>query len=186
MNLLCDFRLPLPRLDDELAAAGASVESCNAKNMVAARSAHWWSTLLGTAFNYFYVGGPALLPPRFEYVTLCRGADEPMCRRLSEAEAAPCSCDAVSCCTCAGCGCLATAGDRAYDSSGRLKALLRPTEPAALHAPPVLECGPACGCSAECTNRVVGRGLRRRLEVFLTPDRGWGLRTLDPVPRVPA
>ena len=132
------------------------------------------------------VGGPALLPPHFEYATHCRGADEPMCRRLSEAEAAPCSCDAVSCCTCAGCGCLATAGDRAYDSSGRLKALLRPTEPVALHAPPVLECGSACGCSAECTNRVVGRGLRRRLEVFLTPDRGWGLRTLDPVPRVPA
>ncbi|KAM6945334.1 histone-lysine N-methyltransferase SETDB2 [Aplochiton taeniatus] len=42
------------------------------------------------------------------------------------------------------------------------------------------ECGPWCGCRLNrCQNRVVQRGLRVRLQVFQTADRGWGVRCLD-------
>ncbi|XP_061092881.1 histone-lysine N-methyltransferase SETDB2 isoform X2 [Conger conger] len=52
--------------------------------------------------------------------------------------------------------------------------LARPT-PAGLY-----ECGPWCGCDrARCQNRVVQRGLQVRLQVFRTPDRGWGVRCID-------
>eukprot|EP00053_Salpingoeca_punica_P015384 m.141525 g.141525 ORF g.141525 m.141525 type:complete len:293 (+) comp16697_c0_seq1:78-956(+) len=50
--------------------------------------------------------------------------------------------------------------------------------------PLVMECGPRCSCSVtSCPNRQVGRGSTLRLQVFRTSDRGWGLRTLDFIPR---
>lgn len=42
------------------------------------------------------------------------------------------------------------------------------------------ECGPWCGCDrARCQNRVVQRGLRVRLQVFRTLDRGWAVQCQD-------
>ncbi|XP_028319546.1 histone-lysine N-methyltransferase SETDB2 [Gouania willdenowi] len=42
------------------------------------------------------------------------------------------------------------------------------------------ECGPWCGCDrTRCQNRLVQRGLRVRLQVFLTDNRGWGVRCRD-------
>lgn len=42
------------------------------------------------------------------------------------------------------------------------------------------ECGPWCGCDrARCQNRLVQRGIRVRLQVFPTDDRGWGVRCRD-------
>ncbi|XP_072513334.1 histone-lysine N-methyltransferase SETDB2 [Salminus brasiliensis] len=42
------------------------------------------------------------------------------------------------------------------------------------------ECGPWCGCEkSKCQNRVVQRGLRVRLQVFRTNDKGWGVRCRD-------
>lgn len=42
------------------------------------------------------------------------------------------------------------------------------------------ECGPWCGCDrARCQNRLVQRGLRVRLQVFQTDNRGWGVRCRD-------
>ncbi|XP_062865460.1 histone-lysine N-methyltransferase SETDB2 isoform X2 [Trichomycterus rosablanca] len=42
------------------------------------------------------------------------------------------------------------------------------------------ECNPWCGCEKRrCQNRVVQRGLRVRLQVFRTHDRGWGVRCRD-------
>ncbi|XP_056629057.1 histone-lysine N-methyltransferase SETDB2 isoform X3 [Triplophysa dalaica] len=44
----------------------------------------------------------------------------------------------------------------------------------------LFECGPWCGCErARCQNRVVQRGLRVRLQVFRTLDRGWAVRCQD-------
>ncbi|XP_029377631.1 histone-lysine N-methyltransferase SETDB2 isoform X1 [Echeneis naucrates] len=42
------------------------------------------------------------------------------------------------------------------------------------------ECGPWCSCDhARCQNRLVQRGIRVRLQVFQTKDRGWGVRCRD-------
>ncbi|XP_062384333.1 histone-lysine N-methyltransferase SETDB2 [Sardina pilchardus] len=42
------------------------------------------------------------------------------------------------------------------------------------------ECSPWCGCDPySCLNRVVQHGVRVRLQVFRTPDRGWGVRCRD-------
>ncbi|KAJ6756592.1 HISTONE-LYSINE N-METHYLTRANSFERASE SETMAR [Salix purpurea] len=45
----------------------------------------------------------------------------------------------------------------------------------------IYECGPPCRCPPTCRNRVSQGGLRVRLEVFKTKDRGWGLRSWDPI-----
>ncbi|KAM9334229.1 histone-lysine N-methyltransferase SETDB2 isoform 2-T2 [Symphorus nematophorus] len=48
----------------------------------------------------------------------------------------------------------------------------------------VYECGPWCGCDrARCQNRLVQRGIRVRLQVFLSDDRGWGVRCRDDLDR---
>uniref|UniRef100_A0A8D3C4R8 Histone-lysine N-methyltransferase SETDB2 n=1 Tax=Scophthalmus maximus TaxID=52904 RepID=A0A8D3C4R8_SCOMX len=77
-------------------------------------------------------------------------------------------CDCVDGCTDAQrCACVATTrGGRRY-SHHRL------TEPVATG---LYECGPWCGCDrARCQNRLVQRGIRVRLQVFQTDDRGWGV-----------
>ncbi|KAK7259683.1 hypothetical protein RIF29_25296 [Crotalaria pallida] len=43
------------------------------------------------------------------------------------------------------------------------------------------ECGPTCQCFPTCKNRVSQTGLKHHMEVFKTRDRGWGLRSLDPI-----
>ncbi|XP_057950290.1 histone-lysine N-methyltransferase, H3 lysine-9 specific SUVH1-like [Malania oleifera] len=43
------------------------------------------------------------------------------------------------------------------------------------------ECGPACSCPPTCRNRVSQAGLKARLEVFKTKEKGWGLRSWDPI-----
>ncbi|KAM4613821.1 histone-lysine N-methyltransferase SETMAR [Polymixia lowei] len=89
-----------------------------------------------------------------------------------------CSCLSHSCLT-ERCSCLQTYG-QAYDSSGILLDL---TSVDATYCTPVFECNALCACSEACSNRVVQRGLSLRLEVYHTKDRGWGLRTLEPIPR---
>ncbi|KAL6193455.1 hypothetical protein ACLB2K_034539 [Fragaria x ananassa] len=46
----------------------------------------------------------------------------------------------------------------------------------------VFECGPQCGCGPNCVNRTSQRGLKYRLEVFRTHDKGWAVRTWDFIP----
>ncbi|XP_019165750.1 PREDICTED: histone-lysine N-methyltransferase, H3 lysine-9 specific SUVH1-like [Ipomoea nil] len=43
------------------------------------------------------------------------------------------------------------------------------------------ECGPSCPCPPNCRNRLSQAGLKVRLEVFKTKNRGWGLRSWDPI-----
>nr|KYP59963.1 Histone-lysine N-methyltransferase, H3 lysine-9 specific SUVH1 [Cajanus cajan] len=45
----------------------------------------------------------------------------------------------------------------------------------------VHECGPTCQCFPNCKNRVSQTGLKHHMEVFKTKNRGWGLRSLDPI-----
>uniref|UniRef100_A0A7C9ARY6 [histone H3]-lysine(4) N-trimethyltransferase n=1 Tax=Opuntia streptacantha TaxID=393608 RepID=A0A7C9ARY6_OPUST len=47
--------------------------------------------------------------------------------------------------------------------------------------PLLYECGPSCPCIPNCKNRVSQTGLKVRLEVFKTKNRGWGLRSWDPI-----
>ncbi|OMP08119.1 hypothetical protein COLO4_06766 [Corchorus olitorius] len=43
------------------------------------------------------------------------------------------------------------------------------------------ECGSSCKCPQNCKNRASQGGLKVRLEVFKTKDKGWGLRSWDPI-----
>ncbi|KAL8136357.1 hypothetical protein V2J09_002358 [Rumex salicifolius] len=45
----------------------------------------------------------------------------------------------------------------------------------------VYECGNSCHCMKNCKNKVLQTGLKARMEVFKTKDRGWGLRSWDPI-----
>lgn len=48
----------------------------------------------------------------------------------------------------------------------------------------IKECWWKCGCDKLCGNRVVQRGISRNLQVFMTPlGKGWGLRTLEDLPK---
>ncbi|KAK4366161.1 hypothetical protein RND71_014041 [Anisodus tanguticus] len=48
----------------------------------------------------------------------------------------------------------------------------------------IKECWWKCGCNKRCGNRVVQRGISHKLQVFMTPEgKGWGLRTLEDLPR---
>ncbi|GAB2300529.1 hypothetical protein Dimus_034569 [Dionaea muscipula] len=48
----------------------------------------------------------------------------------------------------------------------------------------IKECWSKCGCSMQCGNRVVQRGITRHLQVFWTPKgKGWGLRVAEDLPK---
>ncbi|XP_070707744.1 histone-lysine N-methyltransferase SETMAR [Pempheris klunzingeri] len=96
----------------------------------------------------------------------------------SEVTLPGCLCRSVSCLA-ESCSCLQTHG-RAYDGAGTLLQLGTTHSGYSL---PVFECNALCTCSDACSNRVVQRGLRLRLEVYSTQNRGWGVRTLEPIPR---
>lgn len=48
---------------------------------------------------------------------------------------------------------------------------------------PIFECNTMCHCGEMCQNRVVQQGLQFQLEVFKTAEKGWGLRTLEFIPK---
>ncbi|RDY01251.1 Histone-lysine N-methyltransferase SUVR4, partial [Mucuna pruriens] len=48
----------------------------------------------------------------------------------------------------------------------------------------IKECWRKCGCDMQCGNRIVQRGLRCKLQVYLTREgKGWGVRTLEDLPK---
>lgn len=94
----------------------------------------------------------------------------------SEVTLPGCSCLSHSCCI-DSCSCLQTHG-QTYDSTGTLLNLNRTDSG---FCSPVFECNALCTCSDDCSNRVVQRGLRFRLQVYKTQDRGWGVRTLEKI-----
>lgn len=46
----------------------------------------------------------------------------------------------------------------------------------------IFECNSLCKCSSKCSNRVVQNGIRARLQVHKTLNKGWGVITLDDIP----
>ncbi|TSK72083.1 Histone-lysine N-methyltransferase EHMT1 [Bagarius yarrelli] len=65
-----------------------------------------------------------------------------------------------------------------YDKESRLLPEFCSEEP-----PFIFECNHACSCWRTCKNRVVQNGLRIRLQLFRTQKMGWGVRTLQDIPR---
>ncbi|XP_078175181.1 histone-lysine N-methyltransferase, H3 lysine-9 specific SUVH1-like [Carex rostrata] len=47
--------------------------------------------------------------------------------------------------------------------------------------PLLYECGSGCVCRVKCQNRVTQRGVKLHFEVFRTENRGWGVRSWDPI-----
>ncbi|KAJ9154094.1 hypothetical protein P3X46_027468 [Hevea brasiliensis] len=74
-------------------------------------------------------------------------------------------CECVSGCICS----RKNGGEFAYDQNGFL---LR-------GKPIVFECGAFCRCPLSCRNRVTQKGLKNRLEIFRSREKGWGVRSLD-------
>ncbi|KAG6494274.1 histone-lysine N-methyltransferase, H3 lysine-9 specific SUVH1-like [Zingiber officinale] len=62
-------------------------------------------------------------------------------------------------------------GDLPYNSMGLL----------VCRKPLIYECCSSCQCTFNCRNRVTLKGIRLHFEVFRTSDRGWGLRSWDPI-----
>ncbi|XP_006237058.1 histone-lysine N-methyltransferase SETMAR isoform X1 [Rattus norvegicus] len=60
---------------------------------------------------------------------------------------------------------------------------LRDVGSEAKYAKPVFECNVLCQCGEHCRNRVVQSGLQFLLQVFQTEKKGWGLRTLEYIPK---
>lgn len=96
----------------------------------------------------------------------------------SEVTLPGCSCPFWSCSS-ESCSCLQT-HSQAYSETGKLVNLGSSDFD---YSSPVFECNALCGCSDACCNRVVQRGLRLRLEVFSAETKGWGVRTLEAIPR---
>lgn len=96
---------------------------------------------------------------------------------LSEVTLPGCSCLSHSCFT-DSCSCLQAHG-QAYSSGGTL---LKLSSTDSGYCSPVFECNALCTCSDDCSNRVVQGGVRVRLEVFSTNNKGWGVRTLEALP----
>ncbi|TTB85628.1 Histone-lysine N-methyltransferase SETMAR [Bagarius yarrelli] len=86
-----------------------------------------------------------------------------------------CPCRSLSCsplsCPCLRFGLLFTAGGL----------LVQREELTASYSQPVFECNVLCACSESCQSRVVQNGLRTRLCVFRTENRGWGVVTLEAI-----
>lgn len=45
----------------------------------------------------------------------------------------------------------------------------------------IIECNSMCQCSKNCRNRITQKGLSIRLEIFKTKNRGWGIRSWEPI-----
>ncbi|XP_054641725.1 histone-lysine N-methyltransferase SETMAR [Dunckerocampus dactyliophorus] len=96
----------------------------------------------------------------------------------SEVTLPGCSCLFHSCVS-ESCSCLQAHG-QAYSSNGTLVSFHVAD---AGRCAPVFECNALCSCGDTCANRVVQRGLRLTLQVCGTGRRGWGVRTLQRIPR---
>lgn len=83
-----------------------------------------------------------------------------------------CNCNNVCLSSDVSCSCLQkNGGDLPYCSNGIL----------VCHKPSIYECSASCWCSLNCRNRVTQKGIQLHFEVFKTRDRGWGLRSWDPI-----
>ncbi|XP_049838962.1 uncharacterized protein LOC126284229 isoform X1 [Schistocerca gregaria] len=47
----------------------------------------------------------------------------------------------------------------------------------------IYECNSRCKCSSTCLNRLVQLPMKCKIQVFMTPNRGWGIRALHDIPK---
>jgi len=111
--------------------------------------------------------------PPFEYMARAMASAEVPWPGLGAVpDAPPCGC-VNGCLPGSACPCHSVSNGAVYTLDGRLL----PSAPQTLH-----ECGRRCTCPATCPMRVVGGGLRLRLEVFFSDDLSdWAVRCLDDV-----
>ncbi|KAJ6808816.1 histone-lysine N-methyltransferase, H3 lysine-9 specific SUVH3-like [Iris pallida] len=107
-------------------------------------------------------------PSHFEYVTKVKYP-----RPLSSHKPLEyCRCPTACLPGDADCACVhANGGNLPYSSGGILVS----------RKPLIYECGASCSCSTNCRNRLTQKGTTIRFEVFKTTNKGWGLRSLDPI-----
>lgn len=79
-----------------------------------------------------------------------------------------------------GCSCcheqVVQSGGVVYDGNGRLRKSY-------IFGNPIYECNAACACGEACGNRVVQRGISKRIQVFKTRHKGWAVRALEYIPQ---
>lgn len=88
------------------------------------------------------------------------------------------SCRCEDNCATAECCCSVMSFQCWYGENGRLIPQFFITEP-----PLLFECNKLCLCQKSCRNRVVQFGIKCRLQIFRTPGKGWGVRTLKNIPK---
>ncbi|XP_048499433.1 probable inactive histone-lysine N-methyltransferase SUVR2 isoform X2 [Beta vulgaris subsp. vulgaris] len=150
--------------------------------------------------KFFYIPKNLIYQKAIVNISLARISDEDCCPSCSGdclSSPVPCACARV------------TNGEFAYTNDGLLKSeFLKacinenkyvychdcPVERAKNERKPenckghsvkkfIKECWSKCGCSTQCGNRVVQRGISRNLQVYWTTEgKGWGLRTLEDLP----
>ncbi|MBA0631320.1 hypothetical protein Godav_000203 [Gossypium davidsonii] len=105
---------------------------------------------------YFTYVSTVKYPKSFKLVQPSYGCN---CRDACQAGNSNCSCIQKN------------GGDFPYITTGIL----------ACRMPMIFECGSSCPCFRNCKNRVLQTGFKVHFEVFKTQDKGWGLRSWDPI-----
>ncbi|GMS82255.1 hypothetical protein PENTCL1PPCAC_4430, partial [Pristionchus entomophagus] len=97
---------------------------------------------------------------------------------IEDEEKAIMFCDCSDACNPAKCKCCT--GVYGIDQEGEIHILPEFLQPMSA----ISECGPACGCRADCGNRLVQKngGKRYQLEIIDTPNRGKGVRAKEAIP----
>ncbi|XP_066496943.1 histone-lysine N-methyltransferase EHMT1-like [Tiliqua scincoides] len=88
-------------------------------------------------------------------------------------------CQCTGSCSVAKCPCVLRSQRKWYTLDGQLV----PTSSSVAETGHIYECHMLCSCSSFCPNRVVQRGIRTQLQLYRTPDKGWGVRTVQDLPR---
>ncbi|KAF7695316.1 histone-lysine N-methyltransferase SUV39H1-A isoform X1 [Silurus meridionalis] len=74
-------------------------------------------------------------------------------------------------------GCCAGASDNLIAYNNNMQVNIQP-------GMPIYECNSSCQCGIDCRNRVVQRGIQYDLCIYKTANgRGWGVRTLEKIPK---
>lgn len=130
------------------------------------------------------------LPDNFLYITSSVITDAAhVDQSLSRIGDMHCSCSGNCLLSSTPCKCTGdTRGEYAYDNNGLLIPRLAynycSLDGRKNRTDFITECNVSCPCDfLKCGNRVVQRGLKYRIQVFMTKEgKGWGVRTLEPIP----
>ncbi|XP_053132898.1 histone-lysine N-methyltransferase EHMT1-like [Hemicordylus capensis] len=88
-------------------------------------------------------------------------------------------CECSRTCSMSNCPCVQRSRRTWYTLDGQLV----PTSAREAERGYVYECHVLCWCAKSCPNRVVQKGLRIQLQLYKTLEKGWGIRTVQDLPR---